>query len=268
MTVQKLLVLPLVLLSMAGAVPASYANEANTGVHGHIMLGGGMAPEYEGSEDYQAIPFGAAKVEYEGYYVETRGLGLRANVSPTSRVEFGPTVNYRGGRDDDVENDAVADMREIDGAVEFGAFVKIPFNQVLHKTDEFSLNAEFLADVSGEHEGYLFEFGPSYSYSPMDKLRLGASLSTTYASEDYNQTYFGIDADNALRSGLAQYDADGGFKDVSIGITAMYQLNDQWGVMGIARYTQLIGDAADSPIVDDEGSRGQMLVGGGVSYRF
>lgn len=266
MAVRKIFTLPFLLLAVTAAAPAAQAEDS--GVRGHILLGGGMKPEYEGSEDYEATPIAGAKVEYQGYYLETRGLGLRANVSPLAHIEFGPSINYRGGRDDDVENDAVAAMREIEGAVELGAFVKIPFRQLLHKTDELSLKAEFLADVSGEHDGYLVEFGPSYSYAPMDKLRIGVDLSTTYASEDYNQTYFGIDADNALRSGLAQYSADAGFKDVSIGVTALYQINDRWGVMGVARYTQLVGDAADSPIVDDEGSSGQALVGAGVMYRF
>lgn len=266
MTICKIFVLPLFVVAATAAAPAAQAEDS--GVSGHVILGGGMKPEYEGSEDYEATPIASAKIEYQGYYVETRGLGLRANVSPIPHIEFGPSVNYRGGRDDDVENDAVAAMREIDGAIEMGAFVKVPFRQLMHKTDELSLNAELLADVSGEHEGYLIEFGPSYSYSPMERLRLGVNLSATYASKDYNQTYFGIDADNALRSGLAQYDADGGFKDVSIGITAMYQLNGNWGITGVARYTQLVGEAADSPIVDDEGSSGQALVGAGVMYRF
>ena len=264
MKTKALLALSAVLLSTAVFSAPAHAEE----VSGHVMLGGGMAPEYEGSEDYQAIPFVAAKVEYGDYYIESRGLGLRANVSPVAGVEFGPAVSYRGGRDDDVDNNAVAAMREIDGTVEVGAFIKVPFRQLMHKTDELSLKAEIMADVGGVHEGYTVELGTGYGYSPADKLRLGVDVSTTYASGNYNETYFGIDANNALRSGLAQHDADGGFKDVSLGVTAMYQLNDNWGVMGIARYTQLIGDAADSPIVDDEGSSGQVLVGAGVVYRF
>jgi outer membrane protein len=242
--------------------------DADSGVGGHVMLGAGMAPEYEGSEDYKAIPLLAAKVQYDDYYIETRGLGARANISSIPGVEFGPAVSFKGGRDDDVENEAIANMREIDDTVEAGAFVKIPVNQVLNPTDELAFDIEFMGDVGGEHEGYTVGFGPSYSYMPTDKLRLGVSAGATYASEDYNDTYFGVDADNAARSGLDQYQADGGIKDVGVGVNAMYSLDEHWGVTGLVRYEQLVGDAADSPIVDDEGSAGQGLIAAGVSYRF
>ncbi|WP_374654903.1 MipA/OmpV family protein [Dongia sp.] len=238
---------------------------------GHLILGGGAAPEYEGSEDYQLIPFAAGKVGYDDYYVETRGLGARANVLPGGLLpfglEFGPVVNWHSGRDD-VDNDRVDDLRDIDGTLEMGAFAKISTGNVMLEDDELAFEIEFLSDVGGEHDGTTISFGPSYSFSPVEKLHLGFDLSATYASGNYNDTYFSVDAANAARSGLSQYDADAGLKDIGVSVNATYQLTEHWGLTGIAKVTQLVGDAADSPIVDDEGSATQGVFLAGVLYSF
>ena len=265
---KKSLVLPTLLfasLSLSTVAQAQDADESKFG--GSILFGAGVKPEYEGSEDYEATPLAAGKLEYGQYYLEAHGMNLRANVSPLSIIEFGPSAAFKGGRDD-VDNERVDRMRDIDDTVEAGAFVKIPVRQVFDNKDEFEFEVEFLTDTGDVHEGYKVKFGLSYKYLLTKKLRLGASLSATYASEDYNQTYFGIDTDNSARSGLPQYEADGGFKDAGVGVNVLYLLNENWGVTGIASYKQLIGDAADSPIVDQEGSSSQAMVGMGVLYRF
>ena len=72
-------------------------------------------------------------------------------------------------------------------------------------------------------------------------------------------SYFGIDAADAARSGLAQYSADEGFKDVSFGGGATYRLFERVSISALAIYTRLIDDAADSPVVDDVGDENQIF---------
>ena len=90
----------------------------------------------------------------------------------------------------------------------------------------------------------------------------------TYASEDYMSDYFGIDADNAARSGLDQYDADAGFKDTGVDLVLGFGQGPGWRASLIGRYRRLLDDAADSPIVKDEGDRDQYFAGAVVGYRF
>lgn len=258
-------------LGFAGISPALGQEEKPQGWGGHLILGGLAVPDYEGSEDYQFAPLAAGKLSYDDYYVEARGPGLRANVLPGDLLpfglEFGPAISYRGGRGD-VDNDRIDDLKNIDGTIEIGAFAKIFTDAGLLPGDEVAFEIEWLSDVGGEHDGTTISFGPSYSFQPWEKVHLGISASATYASGNYNDTYFGIDADNARRSGLSQYDADGGIKDVGLMVNAIYQWNEHWGITGMAGITQLVGDAADSPIVDDEGSATQGIVGAGLLFRF
>ena len=68
------------------------ATAEGRGWSGHLAAGALAVPDYEGSEDYQAAPLIGARLGYDTYYLEIQGLGLRANLSPFSRWEFGPIV--------------------------------------------------------------------------------------------------------------------------------------------------------------------------------
>ena len=59
---------------------------------GSLTLGGGVAPDYEGSDDYQAIPFLGAEVENGPYWARLRGLEAYANVVAMYNVKAGEVV--------------------------------------------------------------------------------------------------------------------------------------------------------------------------------
>ena len=79
--------------------------------------------------------------------------------------------------------------------------------------------------------------------------------------------YFGINAANAASSGLDQFDADAGFKDASLELSATWRLSDRWSLTGLGVYKRLLGDASDSPITDDVGNENQFLAGVLVNFR-
>ncbi len=237
-------------------------------VSGYLGLGVAALPDYEGSDDFQAVPLISGKVNYKQYYFETRGLGGRINISPTDLYDFGPAFSYKMERDDDMDSNALGLFREIDSSFMAGAFLKIPVKGITNPYDQLSFDADILSDTSGTSDGFLVSFGPSYSLPVSRVLRFSTSLSATYADDNYMNTYFGVDANNAARSGLAQYEADGGFKDAGMTFTTNYQFNEKWGVLGLVSYKRLLSEAADSPIVEEEGSANQFMIGTGVSYRF
>ena len=97
---------------------------------------------------------------------------------------------------------------------------------------------------------------------------IGINGFTTWADDDYMTAYFGVDRRNSLRSGIKEYDADSGFKDVGITVPIRYNASEHWSIMGVAGFKKLIGDAEDSPIVSDEGDDNQLFGGAFVIYRF
>ena len=226
-----------------------------------LGLGVGMAPDYEGSEDYEAVPLPYARVSWDdsGKYVLLEGESLRANLL-SDNWQLGPMLQYRKGRDD-VDNDKVDKMKDIDDAVEAGMFLA-------YKTGQWKFGIDAIADISDEHDGYLVTLRGAYTFDISSELKLTPVVSTTYADDDYMETYFQVDGSNVGSSGLDLYEADSGIKDVAVSLVADYEINEQWSLLGIAKYTQLLDDAKDSPVVDDEGDDGQMFIGMMGIYHF
>ncbi len=92
-----------------------------------------------------------------------------------------------------------------------------------------------------------------------------AALGATWASDDYMESFFGIDAKQSVDSGHKKYKAEAGIKDVNVSLTAGYPMTNRWRLGGKIEYKRLLGDEADSPIIDD---KNQFLVGFGISYHF
>ncbi len=80
--------------------------------------------------------------------------------------------------------------------------------------------------------------------------------------------FFSIDADNAARSGLRQFEADAGIKDVGFRAFLTYSFSERWSATGVGIYQRLLNDAADSPVTDDEGDPNQFFGGVLVSFKF
>jgi outer membrane scaffolding protein for murein synthesis (MipA/OmpV family) len=90
----------------------------------------------------------------------------------------------------------------------------------------------------------------------------------TYADKDYSKAYFGVTAAGAAASGLPVYTASAGLTKAEIGLSARYLFSPNWGLNGRVAYGRLLGDAAKSPIVKQEGSANQFNATLGVLYRF
>lgn len=227
-----------------------------------VGLGVGFAPDYEGSEDMKAIPLLQARFNFENdMYIGLLGNTLKVNLVPSKSWNAGPLLRYRAERDD-VDNDRVDRMEDVDAAVELGAFLNYNYQNWI-----FAISAA--QDVSDAHDGYVIDFGVGYRYMIHDRAILTVFGKGSYASDDYMDTYFSVDVADSLRSGLEVYDADDAeFKDVGVGALLQYNITDNWGVLGVLQYTRLLGDAKDSPVVDDEGDPNQFVGGLIVNYRF
>jgi MipA family protein len=189
-----------------------------------VGAGVGMVPDYEGSEDYQVVPLLLARAGWNsGQYVLFLGNMLKANLIAGNTWSVGPLVRYRGKRDDDVDNNKVKRMREIDEAIELGGFVG-------YMIDKWHVSFLVAQDVSDAHDGMVATLEAGYTMDLDEGVKLGISVSTSYADDDYMETYFGVDADNANRSGLSRYGADGGIKDFGTMVNLAYAPWQNWGV--------------------------------------
>jgi len=52
------------------------------------------------------------------------------------------------------------------------------------------------------------------------------------ASDDYMETYFGVDSKNRGSSTLPDYKASSGIKDTGVRLVGQYKFNKTWGMLG------------------------------------
>jgi len=256
--------------SMAQSVINDYASEQKSkqDLSGFISAGAAILPEYDGSEDYRAIPILSGQLNKGNYYIATRGLGIIANIIDSRFFNAGPVINFRFGRDSGVKNKVVSRLRSLDNAVEVGAFVSYIIRSSLKQGDNMEFSMRLVQDVAGGHGGMLGKIGASYFIPVNRDLRIGLNTGVDYQDNDYMKEYFSIDANNSSRSGLPQYKASGGFNSASVGAMALYSFTRTWGLVGIVQHTSWLSDASSSPIIKQEGDNSQYFGAVGVTYRF
>jgi outer membrane scaffolding protein for murein synthesis (MipA/OmpV family) len=247
-----LLILVMILFLL---IPTGYA--ANYSIGGGI----GVKPDYEGSSDYEFVPLPAGSARFgNGMYIQLLGLNLRANLIPSNMWRLGPVYNYRQERSD-VENNRVDDMKNISDANELGIFGGFEWNN-------WFVFLDILGDTGNAYNGWYATLKGGYNYVISKAWMLSMGAHTTYADDDYMQTYFGVSAADSARSGLKRYNADSGMKDVGIDLGLNWNFASSWDLRGIASISQLIGDADDSSPVVNEGSETQFMGGVMVLFKF
>lgn len=66
-------------------------------------------------------------------------------------------------------------------------------------------------------------------------------------------------------TGSSVFDAEGGVRSAQLIAIYLQPISEKW-IGGGALSSHLVEDAADSPVTDDRGDRGQVIVGGGVGF--
>jgi MipA family protein len=237
------------------------------GMNFTLGAGVGAAPDYEGSDEYELVPLWnlrVANLYHPKTFVQVIGPRLRSNFLPSDHWRLGLAGQFIKERDD-VENDQVDALEKVDPSVMLGVVGGYDF--LADPQQDLVLEVEARQDVANDN-GFLATVRGTYGSRLTERWRFDASVGSTWASEDYMSSYFGVDAADAARSGLDQFSADEGFKDFSFAGALTYQLFGRVSVSALANYTRLIADAEDSPVVDDAGDENQLFAGALVNYRF
>jgi outer membrane protein len=227
----------------------------------------GLGAEYEpvspGIDETEVSPIPYVDIEYkERFFLKTqRGLGayvLRSMEDPG--YGMGVAVSYDQGRDESDAPKQLEGLGDIDASPEAIVFFE-------GEAGPIELELELAQGLTSDgHNGFRAEFSAEVDAMVTERLFLGAGPFISYADEQYTESYYGITSKQAARSATYnQYDVSGGFESVGIEASGRYMVTRNWSVLGIAEYTQLMGDAKDSPIVDEEGF---FSVGAAVAYSF
>lgn len=233
-----------------------------------LTVGGGVdvAPRYSGSDENRVST--ALVLDYSmrnGFFVSsTRGLGYGNNLG---NVDYSAALSYRTGRKDhNVDSD---DMNDGSDHLRGMGNIKGSALGVVGLGYNFTpwLSAQLQAEVpfSQRDNGAALHVGivsPLY-HSPKNSVTM--ALTSSWGTNDYMQTYYGVSAPQSAASGFTQYDAGSGIYAWSLNLDWTHNFTERWSVVADAGYTQLAGDARNSPIVQRKSSPTGSLK---VTYRF
>lgn len=225
-------------------------------------VGGGaeLAPAYEGSSTYEwgINPIiGVDRLRIPGL------IDIGGDDEPG--LSFSPAFDIIGERKsaDYVELNG---LNDVEATYALGAEIGY----------DFALNDQLTAGVYGEllygfggGQGLLGEVGAELTAELTPQFEIVGGVSANFASEGYMDAYFGVTAEESVRTSgrLAAYDPSAGVKSVSFDLSARYEFLEDTFLNVSGSYTQLVGDAASSPITQS-GSERQFTVGLGISRKF
>lgn len=269
----------LLLPAIASAQPAGSGRPPQDRNSLVLGLGGGIAPEYEGADDYGFQPGGVIQGKVDGFDFQVRGPNIYVDLlrdAPESRWNLiaGPVAQVRFERNsrNDTDDPRVAALGTRDTAVELGGYVGIGRKGFLIPPASLTFDLAFVRDVAGAHDSFILTPGVALS-SPLSQrsfARLG--VTADYVGKGYGGTYFDVAA-LPNPDALPAYATRGsGLKSIGTTFLLTHDLGGDnrkgWALFGLAGYKRLLGQYARSPIVRDAGSADQFLGIAGIAYAF
>ena len=230
-----------------------------------IGAGATYGPEYPGADEYGFSPLPYVDVTWRDrlFLRSEQGLGgYIVNWGDRSDgliegLTVGLSVRPSDTRDED-DDDRLDGLGDVDLSAEVGFFATL-------EVGFLEFGAELYQDVGNGHEGLRGELSTGIGHQLTERFTVGAETFLQFGDGQYLESFFGVTNRQAGRSGLDRYDAGSGLYGAGVGLSAQYQLTEHWGLLSFVEYSRLVGDAADSPIVEDEGA---VEVGAFVVYRF
>lgn len=175
-------------------------------------------------------------------------------------VRAGLTGKIVFPRDQD-DADDLEGLHEVDWGAEVGGFAEF------YPTDWLRVRGELRHGIHA-HDAFVADLAVDAFADITPVLQISGGPRLSLASADYFRTYYGVDADEALASGLSEYHPGGGFKSVGFGGAINWKTTDRITTTLFGEYERLLGPAADSSLVRERGSQNQFTVGVSATYRF
>jgi len=230
-----------------------------------------LSPVWQGSSDMAVSILPNLRVAYRDDLFASVPEGIGWNAVKTKKWRAGPLVKARFGRDENNggspfliagRSNALVGMGNVQVAGEVGGFVE----RRLGGKQQWRFRGEVRQGFGG-HQGIVADASVNY------RTQLGHTTASfgpaiTVAGSNFVQTYFGIDASQSLRTGLARYTAKGGILSYSVGGTLIRPLDRRSAVTVFSNFDRLGGPAADSPLVRQRGQRTQFTLGLAYGFRF
>lgn len=233
----------------------------------NVRLGFGPAysPDYEGSDNYGVSIKPLISFHYRDFLLVDNN-NIRINLYGTNGLfkrntfKAGPLLKIDFGRDES-DNPDLAGMGDISTSVELGAFA----SYIIGPT---RTRVRLTQDVTSGHSGMKVIGDVRAIIRQTERLTVIGAFISTWADNSYMESYFSVTPMQSQLSGMSEFNARSGVKDLSFTLAGHYSLSRNWAALTNIGYSRLLGDAKNSPLVDIRGSANQFSASVFASYVF
>ncbi|MBX3596048.1 MAG: MipA/OmpV family protein [Rhizobiaceae bacterium] len=227
-----------------------------------VGASGFVAPDFDGAKShvFTGIPMiSLGKAGPEARFT-SRNDNISISLMDTGPFRAGVNGKVIFGRDSD---DAVATegLDDVRFGGELGGFAEV------YPTDWLRVRGEVRHGIRS-HDGVVAELKADAFADITDAIRISAGPRLSAATSGYFDAYYGVDAEEAVNSGLSEYEPGSGLRSLGFGGAVTWKATDKVTTGVFAEYWRLQGPAADSSLVEERGSRDQYTIGAWATYRF
>lgn len=253
--------------ALGAAVTAASAQDIGGWLSGdwYLKLGGAVlhAPEFEGASGHSfafqpMISLGKAGGRAARFSSRNDNISLAFIDTGTFRAGAAGKLVFERDADTDAR---LAGLSPVPFGAELGGFAEV------YPTNNLRLRAEIRHGIKS-HDGVVADLSADFFHNVTPTIQVSGGPRASWASSDYFEAYYGVDAAEAAATGLSPYAPDSGMGSVGLGGAVTWKTTDRLTTSVFAEYDRLIGPAADSSLVREGGSRDQLTIGTSAVYRF
>lgn len=246
------------------AIASTAAAVTDDGWRYSLGVGVFETPKYPGASTSRFQPAPLVGIGYGRFFFGSVAdanvpFGLGAYLYRDNHFRLGVALSYDLVKPREESDDAhLRGLPDIDRTAHATLFAS-------YNLDWLSVVGAVSQDVAGKHEGTSASLDLLGKYSPISRLTLTAGPGVTWGSSQYNQTFFGVSAEDSARSGLPAYSPGSGIASVRLTAGVSYSLDKHWNLGARVVASRLPGAVGNSPIVE---KKTQMTYGAFANYAF
>src|ERR1700736_1214584 len=189
-----------------------------------VGVGGEYKPDFEGAKRSMLSPIPIFSIRRAGSVDQFRGPRDSASIAliDFGALRAGPAGKFVSSRKANNYSE-LNGLGDVKTTVELGGFVEY------YPVDLVRTRGELRQGLGG-HTGVVADLSADFIVPVIQRLILSAGPRFTWESSKATSPYFGIDAAQALASGLPAFDAKGGAHSIGAGAQVSYRINPQWEV--------------------------------------
>jgi MipA family protein len=225
-----------------------------------VTLGAGVmvGPKYPGSNSMRFQPIPAIDIEYKNLLFAKQDMPLGVYFINTPVWSAGLAVQYDNTQRRPSDNPALASIGGVDSTYRAKLFGSYTLSALTFSTSAAQ-------DIGGHSEGLLIDANVIGTLPLGSKWYLSAGPGATWGNSQYQNTFFGVNQAQSAASGLPQYQAHAGLRDIYLSFEADYLITKHWTATATVKIAQLQSSAAHGPVTQ---SRQQTTTTAALSYTF